>query len=574
MSEDFKVLDDRSHTILRPDLYIGSTTEEIVSGVFDYKYQTKRIVPGLIKIIEESINNSIDEWVRCNGEYANEISLTIEHTIGGTEITLTDNGRGIPVEIIKIDGVDKSEYRPVLAWTALRAGSNFDDTKGRVTSGKNGVGISLTNIFSTSFIGITDDGKKRLTLNSKDNMSVVTHKVSKSVKRGTTVKFIPDLSKFGINEFTQDHIDVIQDQLHNLAILFPNIQFSFNSEKIKFKNFKQVAKNFHENAIYYQEENIQLVFAPSGSNEEFILHSYVNGINTKLGGTHVDFIVDKIIVTLREYINKKHKINVLPAQIKQHLLFASWITKMPNCKFDSQTKARITNTIGEVSAYLKDIDFDKISRQILNTPEIIDPIISAILYKKEREEAAELAKKQKSISKKRVVGHIVANDPNPENRMLLLCEGQCIHQDTKVFTIDGDKPIKDIDIGDLVMTHNHKMRKVISKSFSLKHGIKVNGVIYSPEHKLYVYDTTNNTFSFMSVKDIDKTIHKLVHNRLIENGFYNGLHIVVDIKKNNTVITNRTTIQFSDSHNILSFDGDTVSTKLVNDVLVGDILIL
>jgi DNA topoisomerase-2 len=96
---------------------------------------------------------------------------------------------------------------------------------------------------------------------------------------------------------------------------------------------------------------------------------------------------------------------------------------MVNCKFDSQTKERITNTIAEVSAHLNGIDFDKISRQILNTPEIIDPMIAAILFKQELADKKLMDSKKKQLSKVRIVDHIVATDPNPENRMLLICEG-------------------------------------------------------------------------------------------------------------------------------------------------------
>jgi DNA gyrase/topoisomerase IV subunit B len=149
----------------------------------------------------------------------------------------------------------------------------------------------------------------------------------------------------------------------------------------------------------------------------------VNGIYVKNGGSHVDLIMGRIIESLREHVKKKHKIDVAPNQIRQHILFASWITGFPALSFDSQSKERITNSYASVSAHLKDIDFDKISKQILNTPEIVDPIIQSILYKKERDEALALAKKQKSAAKVRIVNHIAATDPNPENRMLLLCEG-------------------------------------------------------------------------------------------------------------------------------------------------------
>lgn len=416
MAETFKVLDDREHALLRPQMYIGSVTPEPHSGIINYQYQTKTIVPGLIKIIEEILQNSVDEYIRTNGEFASKIEVTVNNTIEGTEIVITDNGRGIPVQLVG------DQYQPVLAWTKLKAGSNFDDSN-RVGAGMNGVGSSLTNIFSTSFIGTTCDGTKKIVVTCSDNMSKVDFKITKSSHRGTEVRFVPDLEKFHLTEFTQDHLDVLRDRITNLAIMFEGITFVFNGEKIKFRNIKQVAKNFHEASISVENENVAMVFAPAGDEEEFRCLSYVNSIYVKNGGAHVDYVLNRIIEDVRAFVKRKHKIEVLPNQIRQHLLFASWIRNFPSPKFDSQAKERITNPTGEISAVLGGIDYEKIAKQILNTPEIIDPMIAAILYKKELAERAALAKKQKAAAKIRVVNHIAATDADPENRMILLAEG-------------------------------------------------------------------------------------------------------------------------------------------------------
>lgn len=418
---DFKVLSDREHVLQRTGMYAGSVVEEPISGVIDYKWQSKVIVPALLKCVEELYQNSIDEHIRTNGEYAKNISVTIDNTVDGTVITIEDDGRGIPVEKIG------DSYRPVLAWTELRAGSNFNDTNGRVTAGMNGMGSSICNVLSKSFIGTSCDGTQKCVVTCTDNMSNVSFKIGKSSHRGTKVEFIPDLDRFGLTSFTQDHIDVLRDRLSNLAILYPNITFSFNKEKFKFKNIKQIAKNFHEDSVSYQQENLSFVFAPSGTDEEFRCLSYVNGIYVKNGGSHVDYVLDKVISNLREHITKKHKINVLPNQIRQHLLFASWINGFKNLKFDSQTKERITNSQSEVTDNLGKIDYDKISRQILSTESIIEPMISAILYKKELEERRALAKANKDLEKsnlRKITKFTDAsNKTNRENCMIMLAEG-------------------------------------------------------------------------------------------------------------------------------------------------------
>jgi DNA gyrase/topoisomerase IV subunit B len=414
--EEFKVLTDREHVLARANVYLGSTTCEPVSGIINYQYQTKNVVPALIKCVEEIFQNSIDEHIRTEGKFAKNISLEFIDTLDGTEICITDDGRGIPLDKIN------DTYRPILAWTELRAGSNFDDSK-RVGAGTNGMGAALVNIFSTSFIGQTCDGKNQVTVTCSDNMQNISHKVNKSTNRGTRVKFIPDLVKFGLMNFDQDHLDIIFDRFTNLAVLYPGIVFSFAGKPIVIKNIKQVAKNFHNDAVSYEQDKIAMVFAPAGADEEFRVLSYVNGIYIKNGGSHVDFVMSKVIDNLRQHIKKKHKIDVLPSQIRQHLLFASWVSGFPALKFDSQSKERVTNSVAEVSAHFSGVDFDKISKQILNTESIIDPMIAAILYKKQMAENLAMQKKQKAVSKTRIVNHIAATDPNPENRSCFIVEG-------------------------------------------------------------------------------------------------------------------------------------------------------
>ncbi len=420
-SDNFKVLTDREHVILRPQMYLGSVSLEPYSAIIDYKYQTLQIVPALLKCVEEIYQNSIDEHIRTNGEYANTIEVDIFNTIEGTEITISDNGRGIPVEPVG------DSYKPVLAWTQLRAGSNFDDGgDGRVTAGMNGVGSSLVNIFSTSFVGISSDGKNKCVVTCSNNMSNISYKVSPSKHHGTKVTFCPDLEKFGLSEFTEDHMTVIRDRLNNLSILYPSITFVFNGDKIKFKNIKQVAKNYGDSNISYSDDVMSFIITNSGNEEEFRCLSYVNGIYVKNGGTHIDYLLDKIIQNLREVITKKHKITVLPNQIKQHLLIASWIRDFKNPKFDSQTKERITNTQGEVSYLFNNIDYEKICKNIIATPELIDPIVSAILYKKELEERRLLAKAKKEQDKNNLRSITKFTDATSQKRedcMLMIVEG-------------------------------------------------------------------------------------------------------------------------------------------------------
>jgi DNA gyrase/topoisomerase IV subunit B len=126
-------------------------------------------------------------------------------------------------------------------------------------------------------------------------------------------------------------------------------------------------------------------------------------------------------------MKKKHKIDVLPNQIRQHLLFASWISGFKNLKFDSQTKERVTNPASDSAPIYEGIDFEKIAKSIINTPEIIDPMIAAILYKKELAAAAELRKLNKDADRANLRKIVKFTDASQKNKreecMLFITEG-------------------------------------------------------------------------------------------------------------------------------------------------------
>jgi DNA gyrase/topoisomerase IV subunit B len=153
--QNFKILHYVDKILKRPARVIGDIKtskhdkyylddDNIKKGEIDYN-------PGINKIIREIIDNSLDEYIRTDGEYANKIEINIEDD--GT-IQVKDNGRGIPIEDT-IDPDGNSVSIPEAAWTRVDAGSNFDDEDDNTTLGQNGEGAALTNIFSVYFKGET-----------------------------------------------------------------------------------------------------------------------------------------------------------------------------------------------------------------------------------------------------------------------------------------------------------------------------------------------------------------------------------------------------------------------------------
>ena len=415
MSE-FKILSERDHIRTRSAMYIGSITSEEISGILNFKYQTKKYIPGLVKIIEEIYQNSVDEAIRTNFEFGNEITVTIKDDfINGWFVEVNDNGRGIPTK--QIDG----KYQAELSWTRARAGSNFSDDN-RTTIGMNGIGSYLTTCFSKQFVGQSCDGKINVIVKCLNGCETIETTVEKSKSRGTNVKFYPDLKLFNTKTIDKELIDLIEDRLMNLAICYPKVTFKFNDKKLSIKNSTQLAKSFHESALAFDDENFNMVVAPAGDDEEFRHLSFFNGIAIKNGGNHIDYFIGGLCNELIPLIKRKWKIEVLPNQIKQHLLLAFWVRNFPNPKFDSQSKERITNTIGEIKTFM-DLDFNKIAKKILATDEIIMPAIDSILRKKEAIEKRAATNALKKVQKKKIANHIAANDKDPEKKTLYIAEG-------------------------------------------------------------------------------------------------------------------------------------------------------
>ena len=196
---DFQILSEISHVKKRPSMYIGSISEENISGIINFKYQTKSIIPGLVKIIEEIYQNAVDESIRTNFEYGTNLTVDIKNDgLFGWYCEISDNGRGIPLN--QIDG----KYQAELCWTRARAGSNFGKDEDRITIGTNGLGSFLTNVYSTKFVGISGNGVERVVVNCSNGCENIHSELEKSKIRGTIVKFYPDLSFFNTTEISED----------------------------------------------------------------------------------------------------------------------------------------------------------------------------------------------------------------------------------------------------------------------------------------------------------------------------------------------------------------------------------
>lgn len=417
--EQFKILTPREHVRERIGMYMGSAAREEVDRFVLGKWKTAVYVPALSKMIDEILDNSIDEAIRTNFQHANKIDVSID----GNWVMVTDNGRGIPQEEIHDSVTNEKILRPVAAWTRVNAGTSFDNS--RVTIGTNGVGSSATNFLSTEFVGRTWQNGNLLEVICTEGGLKTKVKHKSRAGSGTEVSFIPDFSLFEVDSIGDlDTIQLVEDRLISLQMAFPEITFSFNKKRIQVRDMKRYAELFSEegaSVIIEKSDNLSFFFA--ASNDGFRTNSFINGVNTRQGGTYVEYVVNNVVDEVLALIKKKHKVEVSKSVIKNGLTFVLFAKNFVNPKFDSQTKERLTNPLSNIKEHHESCDihdFKHIAKRIFAATDIIEPIIAAQLAKKMADERRDALVAQKKLKKVKVAKHISANS---DQALLALVEG-------------------------------------------------------------------------------------------------------------------------------------------------------
>jgi DNA gyrase/topoisomerase IV subunit B len=412
MDNKIKVLSDINHVICRPGMYIGSVKPNEMSDYLyengKYEYKEFSYIPGFITIFKEIISNSIDEYIRTDGKFANKIRVKLEDDY----IYVEDNGRGISSEIVNELNLPGS----VVAFTNLKAGSNFSDDGN--TIGQNGVGASITNIFSKYFKVETQYYNEKTILECKNNLTDINYKTSNLKKENnfTKITYYPDFEKFGLSKLDKIHKNYIIKTITDYSICYPDIMFYINGKRVQ-SNFVSYCKLYNENCETFTFENLDIgVFS-----NDYHQISFVNGVNTSRGGSHVDFVINKFTYTLKDIIIKKYK-EIKPLDIKNKLSFIINIRNFPAPRFDSQTKEYLINVNKDFIHLFSDVDFEKIGKKISKNSEMLYPIIETFKIKEELKKRQLLKGKEKKIAKKKIAKLIAANK-NEKNTILFLAEG-------------------------------------------------------------------------------------------------------------------------------------------------------
>ena len=389
VDKKFKKLDDISHVILRPGMYIGSIKPHTANKwIVEEGKMTQREItynPGFLKIFDEIVTNSVDESKR-EGSKLNIIKVDLDRETN--KVTIWDNG-GIPV----VKNTEHDEWIPEMVFSNLKAGSNFDDSEERSWAGTNGVGSTLTNIYSKEFKISTCDGKNIFTQTFNNNMRERTQPVVKRAKANhTEISYITDLEKFGLTDIDDDHYKMIEKRIYDIAACNTGLKIYFNGNLININTFEDYIKLYTEEYFYEFKKDKTWSLGIALSQNGFQQVSFANTTETYDGGTHVDYVMNQIIVSLREFFLKKHKVDIKPSELKQHMFLFLDATVI-NPSFSSQTKEKLITEVKEFGTTFE--VSNKLIQSILKS-EIVNSILDWIQQKKNAEDS----KLQRDLNKK------------------------------------------------------------------------------------------------------------------------------------------------------------------------------
>ncbi|MDZ7716500.1 MAG: DNA topoisomerase (ATP-hydrolyzing) subunit B [Balneolaceae bacterium] len=418
-AENIQVLEGLEAVRKRPAMYIGDVGQR-----------------GLHHLLNEVVDNSIDEAL---AGYCDEIEVIINED---GSMTIKDNGRGIPVDEhpkIKLPAVE-------VVLTKLHAGGKFDKNTYKVSGGLHGVGVSCVNGLSEHFYAEVHRDGEIYVMEFEEGKTVQPLKVKgKTDKTGTIITFKPDTSIF--KHTTEFKFDIIADRMRELAFLNPEITIFLRDEREE-----DLEETFHyeggvKDFVSYLDESreslveepifisgevdmipVQLAIGYNSTYSENV-HSYVNNINTREGGTHITGFRRALTRSLKTYAenNRLLKTNVgISGEDFREGMTAVLSVKVPEPQFEGQTKTKLGNS--EVQSAVEVIVYEKMNEYLEQNPKTAKKILEKVILAAEAREAArkarQLIQRKSAMSGGGLPGKLADCSINdPEHCEIYLVEG-------------------------------------------------------------------------------------------------------------------------------------------------------
>jgi len=416
-ADNIKVLEGLEAVRLRPAMYIGNID-----------------VAGLHHLVYEVVDNSIDEAMAGVCDLIN----VMVHT--DNSVTVTDNGRGIPV------GMHKKENKPALevVMTKLHAGGKFDSDSYKVSGGLHGVGVSVVNALSVLLeVEVYTDGNIYRQTYSRGQKTSELEVIGKTRKRGTKVHFLADPEIFTVTEFSND---ILIRRLRELAFLNKGVRITYEDERSDVKEeffYKGGIIAFCEHlnrrntplhkAIYIDGEksDIQVEVAIQYNDTYFDkILSFANNINTTEGGTHLIGFKSALTRTINQYATSSNVPKNMQAKISgddvREGLTAIISVRIRHPQFEGQTKTKLGNS--EVKGLVESLVNEKLNEFFEENPTIARKIVAkgaeAARARDAARRARDLARSKGSLLDATLPGKLAeCQSDDPNLREIFIVEG-------------------------------------------------------------------------------------------------------------------------------------------------------
>ena len=417
-AKDIRILEGLEAVRKRPAMYVGSTG-----------------APGLHHLVYEVVDNSIDEAL---GGFCDEISVTVHID---NSVTVSDNGRGIPV-----DQHESGKAAAEVVMTVLHAGGKFDNKSYKVSGGLHGVGISVVNALSETLdLEIWRDGEVYRQRYERGQPLSGLDVIGKTKRRGTKVTFKPDGDVFETVEYS---FDTLAHRLRELAFLNAGVRIALDDERngkshaFRYDGgIRSFVEFINQNKSIVNTAPIYMRGAREGIEAEIALqwndgyadtvYSFANNINTQEGGTHLSGFRSALTRTVNSYANR----NNLAPDLKESIggddiregLVAVVSVKVPHPQFEGQTKTKLGNT--EVQGIVATIVNDHLGAYLEENPvvakQIVRKTIDAARARAAARKARELVRRKGALDSSALPGKLAdCQERDPAQSELYIVEGE------------------------------------------------------------------------------------------------------------------------------------------------------
>src|SRR6056297_379416 len=524
-ASNIQVLEGLEAVRKRPSMYIGDTGQR-----------------GLHHLINEVVDNSIDEAL---AGYCDHIKVIV-HDNGS--ITISDNGRGIPVDMHSKLNMPAVE----VVLTKLHAGGKFDKDSYKVSGGLHGVGVSCVNALAFELSAeIHRDGKIYLMEFERGFTKKPLQKIGKTKLTGTTIKFKPDPEIF--TQTTEFKFSIIADRMRELTFLNPEITVEIIDEReeddsdthhVEFhfaggvKDFVQYLDESRESLmnepmyISGEVENVPVELAiqyNDGYSEN--VHSYVNNINTREGGTHISGFRRALTRCFKNYADKNNiiksnsKIQVSGEDFREGMTCVLSV-KVAEPQFEGQTKTKLGNS--EVQSAVEIIVYEKLNEYLEQNPKTAKKILEKVVVAAEAREAArkarQLIQRKSVMSGGGLPGKLAdCSIKDPEHCEVYLVEGDSAGGSAKMGRNRRNQAILPLR-GKILNVEKAKINKILENK-EIQAMITALGTGVGHEEEFELENLRYHKIIIMTDADVDGS-----HIRtLLLTFFYRYMHPLVEL---------------------------------------------